>query len=243
MPDLALPDLAPKNFAPKGLAPTGLAPTDFAARRTVMVDSQVRPADVTKFPIIEAMLHVPREDFVPPGRQEAAYMGENLHVGPGRVVLEPRTLAKLLEGLDVRPTDRALDLGAGYGYGAAVLGRLAGSVVALEDDRGRAEAARAALGRLGADNVVVVEGPLADGPPPALGPFDVILVEGAVEEVPRAVMASLAPGGRIGALFAEGALGTARIGREVDGQVHWRWAFNAGAPVLPGFAHAQAFAL
>lgn len=216
---------------------------DFATRRTVMVDTQVRTADVTKFPVIEAMLHVPRERFVPPGRLEAAYMGENLHLGPGRVLLDPRTLAKLLDGLDVRPTDRVLDLGAAFGYGAAVLGRMAGSVVALEDDAGRAAAAAAALGEVGADNVEVVVGPLPEGAPEGMGPFDVILVEGAVEEVPRAVLRQLAPGGRIGALFAEGALGTARIGHALDGAVHWRWAFNAGAPVLPGFARPKAFAL
>lgn len=217
---------------------------DFATRRTVMVDTQVRPADVTKFPIIEAMLHVPREDFVPPGRLEAAYMGENLHVAPGRVLLDPRTFAKLLDGLNVRPRDRALHVGSGHGYGAAVLGRLAGSVVALEDDPARAALAADALGRLGADNVEVVVGPLAAGAPADVpGPFDVILIEGAVEEVPAAILASLAPGGRIGALFAEGALGTARIGHEADGQVHWRWSFNAGAPVIPGFARPKVFAL
>lgn len=212
---------------------------DFAQRRTTMVDSQVRTADVTKFPIIEAMLHVPREDFLPEARREAAYLGENLFLAPGRVVLEPRTLAKLLDALDPRPGERVLVVGAAFGYGAALLARMGAMVTALEDGPARAEAARAALGRhgLAAD---VVEGPL-HAPPP--GPFDAVLVEGAVEVVPEALVAVLAPGGRIAALFAEGPLGIARLGQEAGGRINWRHLFNAGAPVLPGFARPREFVL
>lgn len=173
----------------------------------MMVDTQVRPSDVTRFPIIEAMLHVPRESLVPESRREAAYLGENLFLAPGRVMLEPRTLAKFLEGLDVQPGERVLDLGTGLGYGAGVLAR-----------------------------------PGAEGAP-TLAPFDVILVEGAVETVPEAILAQLTEDGRIGAIFSEENLGIARIGRKEGGAVHWRYAFNAGAPVLPGFARAAAFVL
>ena len=214
---------------------------DFATRRTMMVDTQVRPSDVTRFPIIEAMLHVPREHFVPESRREAAYLGENLYLAPGRVMLEPRTLAKLLEGLDVQPGERVLDLGTGLGYGAAVLASLGAEVAALEEDPALAQAAAIALASEGA-GVRVQQGPLVAGAP-ALAPFDVILVEGAVEVVPDAILAQLKEDGRIGALFSEENLGIARIGRKEAGLVSWRYAFNAGAPVLPGFERAAAFVL
>mgnify|MGYP000216842021 FL=1 len=90
--------------------------SEFASRRVMMVDTQVRPSDVTKFPIIDAMLTVPRELYVPETRREAAYVGENLDIGGGRVVLEARTLAKLLDALDIQPDELALDLGSGLGY-------------------------------------------------------------------------------------------------------------------------------
>lgn len=106
--------------------------TNFAARRTMMVDTQVRPNDVTKFPIIEAMLSVPREAFVPAQRREAAYVGGNIDVGDGRVLLEARTLAKMLDALDIQPTDLVLDIGCGLGYSAAVIARMAEAVVAVE---------------------------------------------------------------------------------------------------------------
>lgn len=208
----------------------------------MMVDTQVRPSDVTRFPIIEAMLHVPRESFVPESRREAAYLGENLFLAPGRVILEPRTLAKLLESLDVRPGERVLDLATGLGYGAAVLERMGAEVVAVEEDPALAQAAAAALAAEGAARARVHHGPLLEGAP-ALAPFDVILIEGAVEVVPEAILAQLKEDGRIGALFSEENLGIARIGRKEGGLVHWRYAFNAGAPVLPGFGRAAAFVL
>lgn len=214
--------------------------TDFAARRTIMVDTQVRPNDVTKFPIIEAMLHVRREVFVPEAAREAAYVGENADLGGGRVVLEPRTFAKMLDALDVQPTDRVLDLGAGFGYSAAVIARLGGHVVAVEEIAGLAEAAAARLAAEGIANVTLRQGALAAGSA-ADGPFDRIAIEGAVEVVPAAILAQLKDGGRIGAIFMEGALGLCRIGHKIDGRVHWRFAFNATAPVLPGFAAKKAF--
>lgn len=215
---------------------------DFAARRTMMVDTQVRPSDVTKFPIIEAMLAVPREVFVPEDKREAAYMGEHVGLGGGRVVLDARTLAKLLDALDIQPGEAVLDLGCGLGYSAAVIARMAGSVTAVEEDAALAAAAAAHLAETGAGNASVVTARLAEGAPKA-GPFDVITVQGAAEAVPAAVLAQLKEGGRIGCIFMEGALGVARIGYKIDGQVNWRYAFNASAPVLPGFAAKRAFTL
>jgi len=214
---------------------------DFAARRTMMVDTQVRPNDVTKFPIIDAMLNVPREEFVPAARREAAYVGENVEIAPGRVLLEPRNFAKMLDALDIQPSDLVLDIGCGLGYSAAVIARMAEAVVALED-ADLAPQAEATLAQAGADNAAVVAGDLAAGSAKH-GPYDVIIIEGAVEAVPQAILDQLKEGGRIAALFIEGALGTVRIGHKIDGDVTWRYAFNASAPLLPGFKASKSFML
>lgn len=208
----------------------------------MMVDTQVRPSDVTKFPIIEAMLAVPREIYVPQSQREAAYVGENLDLGGGRVLLEPRTLAKLLEAVDVQSGDVVLDLGCGLGYSTAILAHLAEFVVAIEDDPSRVEEAQATLSENGVDNAAVMEGPLNEGAA-RNGPYDVIVVQGAVEQVPAALIEQLKDGGRIGCVFAEAALGVVRVGHKIDGRLMWRFSFNAGAPVLPGFEKAAAFTL
>lgn len=216
--------------------------TDFAQRRTMMVDTQVRPSDVTKYPIIEAMLAIPREVYLPESSREAAYVGENLVVGAGRVMLEPRTLAKMLDALDIQAEERVLDIGCAMGYSTAVIARLAGSVVATEADDALATAARRTLSTEGVTNAVVRVAPLAEGAA-ADGPFDVITVQGAIERLPGTVAAQLKEGGRIGALFMEGALGTCRIGHKIDGVVTWRFAFHASAPVLAGYAARREFVL
>lgn len=215
---------------------------DFTARRTMMVDTQVRPNDVTKFPIIEAMLSVPREAFVPDGAREAAYVGENTDLGGGRVLLEPRTLAKMLDALDIQPADKVLTLGAGLGYSAAIIGRMAGSVIAVEEIAALAEAAAGRLAAAGADNVTLRQADLTGGAA-ADGPYDRIFIEGAIERLPEAIAAQLKDGGRIVAIFMDGALGVCRIGHKSDGAVSWRFSFNATAPVLPGFETAPAFTL
>jgi protein-L-isoaspartate(D-aspartate) O-methyltransferase len=216
--------------------------SEFATRRVMMVDTQVRPSDVTKFPIIDAMLTVPRETFVPPERREAAYMGENLPLAPGRVVLEARTMAKLLDALDIQPRELVLDLGCGLGYSAAVIARLAETVVAVEEDETLAAEAQRLLSEESVDNAVVVTGPLAAGAPKS-APYDVITIQGGVEQVPGAILAQLKDGGRIGAVFMDGAVGTARVGYKSGDTVTWRSVFNAAAPVLGGFQSARGFAL
>ena len=207
-----------------------------------MVDTQVRPSDVTKFPIIEAMLDIPREVYVPDALREAAYVGGNLDIGGGRTMLEPRTLSKMLDALDPRKDLVALDLGCGLGYSTAVLAHLVDFVVAVEDDEDRATEAQRLLSDQGIDNAAVMTGPLAEGAAKS-GPYDIIIVQGAVETVPESLLAQLKEGGRIACVFAEGALGVVRIGYNIDGVVNWRYAFNAGAPLLPGFAKEKAFAL
>lgn len=216
--------------------------TDYKARRTMMVDTQVRPSDVTKFPIIDAMLSVPREDFVPASLREAAYVGENIALGANRVMLEPRTLAKMLDALSIEPDHVVLDLGCGLGYSTAILAKMAEFVVAVEDDADNATQAQNILSESGVDNAAVMQGALRDGAAKS-APYDIVMIQGAVEVVPDAILAQLRDGGRIACIFAEGALGVVRIGHKIDGAVNWRYAFNAGAPVLIGFQKEAAFSL
>ncbi|MDZ4093339.1 MAG: protein-L-isoaspartate O-methyltransferase [Paracoccaceae bacterium] len=215
--------------------------TEFSDRRTVMVDTQVRPSDVTKFPIIEAMLAIPREVYVPSDKREAAYVGENVRIAPGRVVLEPRSFAKLLDALDVQPGELVLDLGCGLGYSTAVIARLAEAVIAVEEDEAMAAEAQRTLSAENVDNAAVIVGPLQNGAAKH-GLYDVIILEGGVEVMPEALLAQLKDGGRIGCIFMEAALGVARIGYKIDGLITWRPVFNASAPVLAGFEARRGFA-
>ena len=215
---------------------------DYTKRRVMMVDTQVRPSDVTKFPIIDAMLDIPREAFMPDAMREAAYVGENLTLPDGRTMLDPRTLAKMLDALEIEPEHVLLDVACGLGYSTAIAARLADFVVGLEDDASRAEDAQSNLSELGIDNAAVMTGDLTEGAMKS-APYDIIILQGAVEEIPQAILGQLRDGGRIGAIFAEGELGVVRIGHKSDGMISWRFAFNAGAPVLDGFGKQRVFAL
>ncbi|ETX14759.1 protein-L-isoaspartate O-methyltransferase [Roseivivax halodurans JCM 10272] len=215
---------------------------DYAQRRKNMIDTQVRPADVTKYPIIAAMLKIPREVYLPSDRSEAAYISENVAIGPGRVMLEPRTFSKMLDWMGMSSDMLVLDIGCGYGYSAAVIAEIAEAVVAVEEDDALASEAETLLSEQGVDNVVLHRGPLAEGAPEH-GPYDAIVVEGAVEQVPQTLIDQLKDGGRIACVFEEDRLGVARIGYKLDGHVTWRFGFNAGAPVLPGFEKKKSFAL
>lgn len=213
---------------------------DFATAREAMVDGQVRPSDVTRYPIILAMLDVPREDYVPGPLREVAYLGEHVPLAPGRVVLDPRVFAKMLDALAVGPKDLVLDVGCGLGYSTAVLAHMAEAVIALEEDEALAAGAEAALTAHAVDNAVVQKGPLAEGVP-AHGLYDAIVIEGAVARVPEALTDQLKPGGRIVAIFQDGANGQARLGLRTEGGMAWRRIFDATAPMLPGFAATKAF--
>ncbi len=213
---------------------------DFDAAREAMVDCQVRPSDVTRYPIIQAMLSVPREEFVPAALRPVAYLGEHVPLAPGRVVLDPRVFAKMLECIAIGPTDLVLDLGCGMGYSAAVIATMAEAVIAVEEDAEFAGEAEAVLARLGADNAVVQAGPLAAGAPQH-GLYDAVIVEGGIEDLPQAIADQIKPGGRIVAIFMEGASGQARLGIRTERGLAWRRVFDATAPVLPGFAAAKAF--
>ena len=207
-----------------------------------MVDTQIRPSDVTKFPIIDAFLSVPREKFVPDGKREAAYIGENFQIGHSRVILEPRTLAKLLDALDIQNDELVLDIGSGLGYSSAIISLIAEVVIAIEDDSTLASEAGEILSEIGADSVVVEVNKLEEGAPEH-GPYDVIIIQGGVEEIPGSILKQLKNGGRVGAIFIEEGLGTAKIGFKLNDKINWRYSFNAAAPVLPGFFKQKDFAL
>jgi protein-L-isoaspartate(D-aspartate) O-methyltransferase len=213
---------------------------DYAVAREAMVDRQVRPADVTRYPIIAAMLAVPRELFVPAEVRPVAYLGEHVPIAPGRVLLDPRVFAKMLDALNVGPADLVLDVGCGLGYSTAVLACMAEAVVALESDPAMAAEAEALLAAQSVDNAVVQAGPLEAGVP-AHGPFDAIIVEGALEVLPDALGRQLKPGGRIAAIVVDGSRGQAQLGLMAEDGIDWRRVFDATAPVLPGFAKAKAF--
>lgn len=214
--------------------------SDFAGLRTKMVDGQVRTTDVTSLPLLDALLSVPREEFVPAARRSLAYIDEDLEIAPGRYLMEPSPFARLVQLAEIQPGDFVLDVGAGTGYSAAVLSRLAGSVVALEQDPALAARAQSVLSLLGYDTVAVVEGPLADGYP-AQAPYDIILLEGAVETIPQALFSQLKDGGRLLAVEGHGNSGVVRVHVKHGSSVSARRAFNAAVKPLPGFNNVPTF--
>lgn len=216
--------------------------TDFAAARTAMVDCQIRPADVTTYPIIAAMLDIPREKFVPAELRAVAYMGENVPLGPRRTLLDPRVFAKMLDALEIGPESLVLDIGSGYGYSSAVLSRLAAAVVAVESDEDLVVQALRALPEVGADTVITETRALVEGAPEH-GPFDAMLIEGGVEAIPEALIDQVKEGGRVVAIFMDGHLGKCRVGTRINGAMSWTTVFDATAPVLPGFDKAEEFAI
>ena len=213
--------------------------TDFAAARQHMVDGQVRTADVTDLRIISAMLEIPRERFVPPEAAGLAYLDLDLPLGSGRCLLKPMVLAKLMQAADIDPEDHVLDAGCATGYGAAVLAQVAGSVVALEEDKKLAGLASEALA--GRANVTLATGPIVAGWDKA-GPYDAIVLEGATEVVPQVLCNSLKDGGRLVCVVGRGPGAKAMIYRRSGSDFGGRPLFDAAAPLLPGFAKQPVFA-
>jgi protein-L-isoaspartate(D-aspartate) O-methyltransferase len=222
--------------------------TDAAQQRTNMVESQILTSDVTDRRILRAMGELPRERFVPADYAAVAYIDEAVPVedkprgDARRWLMAPRSFAKLLQLADIGEDARVLDVGTGTGYSAAVLGRIAKTVIALDCDEKLAAATRKNLAALGLDNVRVVEGPLADGCVDE-GPYDAIVLGGSVSEPLATLLDQLKDGGRLVGIIGQAGLGKAviwrRLGRSLD-----RWtAFDAAAPALPGFETARVFAL
>ena len=214
--------------------------SDYALRRRMMVDTQIRPSDVTKFPIIEAFLSIKLEYFVPMENRDTAYVGEHIHIGKHRVILDSRTLAKMLDAVDVTDSELVLDVGSGYGYSAAIIAHLAEAVVALESEDESANEMQNALIDHGIDNVIVERGPLFGGAA-SHAPYDVIFIQGGIELIPDEILTQLKEGGRIAAIFMQGSLGSVKIGYKLNNEVSWRFAFNAGAPILDGYKKEMTF--
>ncbi|MEA2905542.1 MAG: protein-L-isoaspartate(D-aspartate) O-methyltransferase [Alphaproteobacteria bacterium] len=215
---------------------------DFATARRTMVDCQVRPSDVTDLRLIAAMLEVPRERFLPEGKAALAYLDLDVPVTPdgARRLLKPMVLAKLIQTAEIRDGDHVLDVGCASGYASAVLARLARSVVALEEDAALARRAEENLRALGAGNVTAVTGPLVEGWP-ARAPYDVILLDGAAEVLPKALCRQLKDGGRLVGVVGRAPVSKAMLYRAVGQEVSGRPIFDAPGPLLPGFAQAAAF--
>jgi protein-L-isoaspartate(D-aspartate) O-methyltransferase len=219
---------------------------DSKQQRINMVESQVRPSDVTDRRIIRAMLEVPREAFVPRSLQALAYMDEAVPAveqaggRSGRFLLAPRTFAKLVQLAEIGPDAVVLDVGCATGYSTAVLARLAKAVVAVEVDAALAARASQTLRQLGVGNATVMEGALEKGAA-SHAPFDAILLNGAVPGVPEDLLGQLRDGGRLVAVLADGAFGRAQVWRRTGNLFDPRPVFDAGAPPLPGFSRQAEF--
>lgn len=220
---------------------------DFAMQRTNMVESQLRPSDITDRRILRAMAAVPREIYLPAHLKAVAYMDEDIRLpgaarGQPRVLLAPRTLGKLIQLLRVEQGERVLEIGSGTGYVTQVLAQLAGSVIGLECDRNLAEGAVAALAEQKVANARIIVGPLVQGHA-ADAPYDAILAGGAISEPSPALLDQLRDGGRLVAIAASGGFSQATVWRRHGMHFDRRVAFDASAPMLPGFAKAPGFAL
>ncbi|HTO41800.1 MAG TPA: protein-L-isoaspartate O-methyltransferase [Rhizomicrobium sp.] len=213
---------------------------DFASQRANMVETQVRPNDVTDPRIHAALRDVPRERFVPGVRQALAYTEGPVEVAPQRYLMDARSFAKLLQLADIQPTDRILDVAAATGYSSAVLGQMGASVIALEQDADLVRIASDTLRATGASNVTVAQGALTEGAKSS-GPYDVIFINGGVERVPESLLAQLKEGGRLVAILQSGPQGRAHIFVRQDGVVGSRGDFDTVVPVLVGFKKPVGF--
>ena len=218
--------------------------TDFAAARRMMVDGQVRTADVTDLRLLAAMLELPRERFFPDDKASLAYLDLDVAVSapgePVRRLLKPMVLAKLIQAAAIADTDHVLDVGCGTGYSTALLTHLAASVVGLEEDPSLARQAADALSWAGLPIAKIVTGALARGWA-GEGPYDVILLQGSAELVPVALFDQLKNGGRLVCVLGRGPAGKAMLYRRSGGDLSGRPVFDAAAALLPGFAQPQEF--
>jgi len=213
---------------------------DYEAARRNMVDSQIRTNKVTHPGLLAALSSVPRERFLPADRAFAAYLDDDIPLAPGRFLMEPMVFARLVQLAEPKPEDRALVIGSGLGYGAAVLAHLVASIVALESDAGLAARGKDQLAQLAIHNVVQVTGPLAQGWAGS-APYDLILIEGSVEEIPQALFGQMADGGRLVAVVATGGVGRATLFMERQKVISHRPYFDAAVPALAEFRRQQGF--
>ena len=216
--------------------------SDFTALRRTMVDCQVRPSDVTDLRVIDAILAVPREKFVPEGKQAIAYLDMDIDVSANgqakRCLIQPALLARMLQAAEISETDRVLVVGCASGYSAAVVALLAAEVFATEPDASLAATAKANLAGLA--NVTVTTAAPADGDR-AHGPYDVIVMDGATELEPEALYGQLKMGGRLVGVFATSRPPRATLITRSPADFGNRVLFDASAPVLPGLERRPEF--
>jgi protein-L-isoaspartate(D-aspartate) O-methyltransferase len=216
----------------------------FATARQKMVDGQVRTNDVTDIRILEAMLALPRELFVPESRRALAYLDQDMDVSEGgaakRYMIKSQTLAKLLQAAEIKPSDNVLVVGGATGYAAAVVSHLAAKVTASESDSALVAKGKKLLGQLGLTNVAMEVASPAEGDP-AHGPYDVIVLNGATEVAPQRLFEQLAEGGRLVGVFAASKPARAMIVTKSHGDLGHRQLFNAAAPLLPGMERVPSF--
>lgn len=216
--------------------------TDFSTARRNMVGSQLRTNKVTSEALLDAFENIPRELFLPEKLRGAAYLDEDIALGAGRCMMEPRVLARMLQAARPEPADIALDIGCGSGYATAILSRIAATVVAVESDDTSVEATASALSNLGLDNAVVVKGDITQGYP-GQAPYNVILIGGTVSRVPAVIRDQLAEGGRLVAVVrGDDGIGRATLIERRDGLTSPRVLFDAAVPRLPEFEAAPGFA-
>lgn len=214
--------------------------SDFSTARQKMVDGQVRPSDVTDLRIIDAMLAVPREEFVPVSQRAMAYLDLDLEVAPNRFLIKPVVLARMLQASDVKATDKVLVVGCPTGYSAAVIAQFAGKVTATEGDAALAAKASEDMARLGYSNITLAAGMPADGHA-ANAPYDLIVLAGATEVLPKGLYKQLAPGGQLVGVFALTKPARAMIVTHSHDDFGSRPLFDATAPVLPGLEKLPEF--
>jgi protein-L-isoaspartate(D-aspartate) O-methyltransferase len=210
---------------------------NFEHMRRAMIASQLRTTGTNDPRVLAAMGEVPRERFVPEGRVAVAYADALVPLGPGRELNNPMALGRLLTEAAPREGDRAMVIGAATGYAAAVLVRLVASVVAVEEDGGLAAAARVALA---GSSVSLVEGPMAEGHE-AGAPYDLILIDGAVEFIPEALIAQLGEDGRLAAGIVENGVTRLALGRKAGEGFAMAAFADAAAAILPGFVKPRTF--
>lgn len=215
----------------------------FSTARQKMVDGQVRTNDVTDRRVLDAMLTVPREAFVPASRQALAYLDLDLDVSEGaanRFLIKPALTGKLLQAAEIGEGDNVLVVGCATGYLAALAAKLAGQVTATECDSALAAKAKDTVSSLGLANVTCKAASCIEGEPSA-APYDVIVLNGAAEVMPEAVLGQLKEGGRLVGVSAESRPPRAVIVTRTHGEFGHRPLFDAAAPILPGLARAPAF--
>jgi len=216
----------------------------FSTARQKMVDGQVRPSDVTDARILDAMLAVPREAFVPESKRALAYLDLDLEIAEAgaakRSLIKPVVLAKMLQAAEIKRTDRVLVVGCASGYAAAVIAKFASEVSATESDPALAAKAAAVLAEIGCGNVTVKTAHAAEGDA-AGAPFDVIVLNGATEIIPDKLYRQLNNGGRLVGVFAMSQPARATIVTRSHDDFGNRALFDATAPVLPGLERLPAF--